>query len=178
MSEELFDKPTNNSESIFDFSAPLRRSRLFNTPFENMLRILELLDVLTTTFNIDRLTMYDFLSIYGKSWCGLNKNLHGDNRFSFLEFRWKRVVMKEAVALAVKNCLIDVVPSALGIVYQINSHGHAVVNSIDSSYASEYREFVLAIAERFHDTSDEEILTFIKQGAINSESGDYAELLD
>lgn len=62
------------------------KNKVFNTTFENMLRILVLMSVLAEPVNSDRLTALDFICIYGKKCKVLDKNLHGDNEFGFAEF--------------------------------------------------------------------------------------------
>ena len=42
------------------------RSKVFNTTFENMLRLLLLVDTLNVPANVDRLAALDFICIYGK----------------------------------------------------------------------------------------------------------------
>ena len=66
------------------------RNRVFNTPFENMLRILLLSSTLKKPANVDRLAALDFICIFGKKCKVLDKNLHGDNEFGFSEFTTKR----------------------------------------------------------------------------------------
>lgn len=79
------------------------KNKIFNTTFENMLRVLLMLDVLDSTVNLDRLTALDFITIYGKKCKVLDKNLHGDNEFGFAEFANKRERITEAIKLAVIN---------------------------------------------------------------------------
>ena len=79
------------------------KNKVFNTTFENMLRILILMSVLAKPANSDRLTALDFICIYGKKCKVLDKNLHGDNEFGFAEFTNKREKITEAIKLSVKN---------------------------------------------------------------------------
>lgn len=76
------------------------RSKVFNTTFENMLRLLLLADMLNAPANVDRLAALDFICIYGKKCKVLDKNLHGDNEFGFAEFINKREKITEAVKLS------------------------------------------------------------------------------
>ena len=76
------------------------RSKVFNTTFENMLRVLLLADTLNNSANVDRLAALDFICIYGKKCKVLDKNLHGDNEFGFAEFANKREKITEAVKLS------------------------------------------------------------------------------
>ena len=49
------------------------RSKVFNTTFENMLRLLLLVDTLNVPANVDRLAALDFICIYGKKCKVLDK---------------------------------------------------------------------------------------------------------
>jgi len=84
------------------------KNRVFNTVFENMLRVLLLFKVLEKPVNIDRITALDFICIYGKKCKVLDKNLHGDNEFGFAEFANKREKKTEAIKLSVRNDYIVV----------------------------------------------------------------------
>ena len=66
------------------------RNGVFNTIFENMLRILLLIDTMNVPANADRIAALDFICIYGKKCKVLDKNLHGDNKFGFSEFANKQ----------------------------------------------------------------------------------------
>ena len=73
------------------------RNKIFNTPFENMLRILLLSATMKKPANVDRLVALDFICIFGKKCKVLDKNLHGDNEFGFSEFTTKRERISEAI---------------------------------------------------------------------------------
>ena len=79
------------------------RNGVFNTTFENMLRILLLIDTMNVPANADRIAALDFICIYGKKCKVLDKNLHGDNKFGFSEFANKRRKITEAIKLSVRN---------------------------------------------------------------------------
>ena len=67
------------------------RNRVFNTPFENMLRILLLSDTLKKPGNVDRLAALDFICIFGKKCKVLDKHFHVDIECGFSEFKSQRV---------------------------------------------------------------------------------------
>ena len=103
------------------------RSKVFNTTFENMLRLLLLADTLNAPANVDRLAALDFICIYGKKCKVLDKNLHGDNEFGFAEFTNKREKITEAVKLSVRNDFFKVEHTDQGFLYSINYRGRQVV---------------------------------------------------
>jgi len=144
------------------------KNRVFNTVFENMLRVLLLFNVLEKPVNIDRITALDFICIYGKKCKVLDKNLHGDNEFGFAEFANKREKITEAIKLSVRNDYIVVDQCDEGFVYAINSRGAEVVNAIQSPYSKAYAVGAKIVCRRFANVTDDAILKFISDKAIEA----------
>lgn len=141
------------------------RSEVFNTTFENMLRLLLLIDTLDTPANVDRLAALDFICIYGKKCKVMDKNLHGDNEFGFAEFANKREKITEAVNLSVRNDFIKVEHTENGLLYSINNRGRQVVQALQSPYARSYVVGAKIVCRRFLGYTDEGILQFISDRA-------------
>lgn len=141
------------------------RNNVFNTTFENMLRILLLLDVLHKPVNIDRISALDFICIYGKKCEVLDKNLHGDNLFGFAEFAFKREKIRDAIRLSVRNNFVSVNNTHDGFLYELNKRGKAVVNELESPYARDYKIGAKIVCRRFARYSDEKILKYISDKA-------------
>ena len=139
--------------------------KIFNTAFENMLRVLLMMDVIGMQTNIDRLTALDFISIYGKKCKLLDKNLHGDNEFGFAEFANKRERIIEAVKIAVTNDYITVENTASGFLYSINDRGKLIVEKIQTPYARSYIMGAKIVYKKFEGMSDEELLKYINNMA-------------
>ncbi|MEC4273188.1 ABC-three component system middle component 2 [Adlercreutzia sp. R25] len=155
-----------------------RKTGVFNSPFENMLRILILLEVVSEPLNLDRITALDFLGVYGRRWDVLDKNLHGDNPFDFAEFTHKRIVMKHAIFSAIKKDFISISANTRGIQYEVNDRGKAVIAAIDSKYATEYRAGIEAVHAQIGDYTDGDLLSYINMKAIEMGASIYAELFD
>lgn len=137
------------------------RSKVFNTTFENMLRILLLADTLNVPANVDRLAALDFICIYGKKCKVLGKNLHGDNEFGFAEFTNKRDKIIEAVNFSVRNDFIKAEHTEQGFLYSINDRGRQVVQGVQSPYAEAYVVGAKIVCRRFAGYTDESILQYI-----------------
>ena len=60
--------------------------RLFNSTFENSLRLLILLDEYDMPKSLDMLYAVDFMSLYGASFGITDQNLNGDNDYKFSVF--------------------------------------------------------------------------------------------
>ena len=77
-------------------------NRIFNTSFENSLRILILLSHATTSLTVDKITAWDFIAINGKSFGLTNVDLHGDNSFTMCEYTARR----ELISIAIKELVL------------------------------------------------------------------------
>lgn len=147
------------------------RNKIFNTPFENMLRILLLTETVNKPMNIDRMAALDFICIFGKKCRVLDKNLHGDNEFGFSEFTTKRERITEAAKLAVKNDFLMVENTKDGFAYSINARGKQVNKGLQSPYARAYVIGAKIVNSRFSAYSDEEILEYISDLSTKAKEG-------
>lgn len=94
---------------------------LFNTPFETGLRAILILSVIRSCgMTIDRLSAYDFMTIYGKDFEVSDRNLHGDNSYSFSELSSKRSVCSEGIKMFVLDGLIAVSRTEGGFLYMMH----------------------------------------------------------
>lgn len=61
--------------------------KIFNSRFENPLRIIPLLDAFGMPQNVDMMYAADFMAVYGKTFGISAKDLNGDNQYKFSELR-------------------------------------------------------------------------------------------
>lgn len=141
------------------------KNRIFNTTFENMLRILLLLAVLDEPVNIDRITALDFICVYGKKCKVLDKNLHGDNEFGFAEFANKREKITDAIKLSVTNDYVSVYKGKEGFSYSLNDRGRIILEGIQTPYAKSYVIGAKIVCRRFKKVNDEVLLKYINDMA-------------
>lgn len=130
-------------------------NKLFNSAFENSLRILLLLAEFNCGQSLDKIYALDFMVSYGATFGVSEVDLNGDNQYKFSEFASRR----EIVRLALKQLVLDglVLPdnSAAGILYSITDSGREYGATLESDYAEEYRitarkivKIVSAVSER------------------------------
>lgn len=144
------------------------KNKIFNTTFENVMRVLLMMYVLDYPVNIDRLAALDFISIYGKKCKVLDKDLHGENEFGFAEFANKRERITEAIRLAVITGYVDVNVSKDGFLYSISTKGKSIVQETQSAYSKGYMVGAKIVNRRFKDSSDEELLKYINDMSIGA----------
>lgn len=117
-------------------------NKIFNTTFENSLRLLIILNCANKALDSDLLSILDFMSIYNKTLSIGEKDLNGKNSFAFCEYTSRRKIIKNAIIELVLKELIEVIQMAKGFCYKINKQGKKIVNSFNTSYAKEYAESI------------------------------------
>lgn len=142
-------------------------NEIFNSSFETGLRILLLLSSISPqAISIDRITAYDFITIYGKDFDVSNTNMHGDSNFNFSELAIKRSNCNEGVKEFVLKGLIDINQTDEGFSYQITPTGQSYVSSLSSEYAELYLATSSVVHKKYSDISDAKLMTLINQKAI------------
>jgi len=138
-------------------------NKLFNTTFENALRLLILLDVYDYPQTLDMLYAVDFMATYGRTFNIIEDNLNGDNQYKFSEFASRR----EAVKIALKALVLDGLVQALnlndGITYTVSSDGEDYCNSLESEYATEYRRNVQLAIKSVAGKTERELISKINK---------------
>ena len=143
--------------------------KLFNTPFEVSLRILLLLyAVRPLAMTIDRISAYDLMSVYGRDFGVTERNLHGENKFSFSEFSAKREQCNDALKSLLLDGFAAVKKSQRGFLFALNDRGVKFAEAMQSEYAGEYMETAKKTHQMFRETSDESLLSEITKQAISS----------
>ena len=142
--------------------------KLFNTTFENALRLLILLDVYDYPQTLDMLYAVDFMATYGKTFNITEDNLNGDNQYKFSEFASRR----EAVKIALKALVLDGLVQALnlndGIAYTVSSDGEDYCNSLESDYATEYRRNAQLVIKSVAGKTERELISKINKMSARS----------
>lgn len=113
--------------------------KVFNSAFENSIRIVILLDVFESPENLDMIYAVDFMVSYGKTFGLSQNNLNGENPYMFSEFAARRGFVKQALKELALYGMIKPVNTSSGIFYQITELGTNFSRSLESDYACEYR---------------------------------------
>jgi hypothetical protein len=143
-------------------------NEIFNSSFETGLRVLLLLSsIRPQAATIDRITAYDFTTIYGRDFGVSKNNLHGDSNFNFSELASKRTNCNEGIKEFVLDGLISIKRTEEGFTYYLNQSGKKYVESLSSDYAAQYLEISQKVHQKFSSVSDEEIINLINKKAIN-----------
>lgn len=137
-------------------------NRLFNSPFEMMLRVILLLSQdKDKYYSLDRIVMLDFVSCYAVDFQLPYSNLHGDNNYKFGEIANRRQLVQEAIKNLVTRGLVEVKVEK-GYSFCISKLGLAYANKLESSYANEYRAISESAIKKYRKESDENILSLVR----------------
>lgn len=135
---------------------------VFNTTFENSLRILLLLSIVNTA-TADRIAVYDFIAIYGKNFDVSEKNLHGDNDFELCEFATRRKYVLKALKELIIDNYISVKNTEIGFVYSINKNGLSIAMSLSTEYSVEYRLIIRMVVKKFECANEVSLIKIIDE---------------
>ena len=78
-------------------------NKLYNSTFENSIRVLLLLNKYEMPQTLDMVYVIDFMTLYGASLGITDHNLNGDNDYKFSVFASHRECVKEALKELVLN---------------------------------------------------------------------------
>ena len=137
-------------------------NKLFNSPFEMMLRVLLLLSQdKKNYYSVERIVLLDFVSCYAADFQLPYSNLHGTNNYKFGEIASRRKLVQEAIKLLVTKGMIDVKIDR-GYLFGISGLGLTYIKKLESSYATEYKSISKAAIKKFRKESDENILDLVR----------------
>lgn len=130
--------------------------------------MLILFTIRSTGLTIDRIAAYDFMTIYGKEFEVSERNLHGDNSYSFSELSSKRSVCSEGVKMFVLDGLIAVNRTQEGFLYKLTNAGRKYIKTLESDYKDQYLAIVENVHKKYARKSDATILNEISSKAVQS----------
>ncbi len=136
-------------------------NNLFNTPFENSLRILILLSFIKNPLTVDKITAWDFIAVNGKSFGLTHIDLHGENSFTICEYTARRVQITVAVKELVLRGLITVEEMYNGFCYKINVLGEKIVEQFQTNYAEDYAVAIQKTAPFCLDKDERQLIKYI-----------------
>lgn len=146
-------------------------NKLFNSSFENSLRLLILLDEITEPKSLDMLYAADFMCVYGATFQLAQTDLNGENPYKFSEFASRREVVQSALKALVLDGFAVPVKLDRGIAYTISSEGEDYCQLLDSEYASEYRQVAARIVKVIGIRSERTVIRKINHMSAESLKG-------
>lgn len=143
-------------------------NKLFNTPFELSLHVVLLLNVANEGLTLDRIAAYDFIAIYSEDFGVANRSLNGENGFAFSELSARRNLTKTAIKDLVLDGLVIASDNNMGILYSVSESGRKMSESLQSEYATQYKELMRLVVDKYKDISDVLLFDEINRQSANS----------
>ena len=143
-------------------------NKLFNTDFENALRLVILLDLFDMPQSLDMLYAVDFIAVYGVPFGITRTNLNGNNPFMFSEFASRREVVRNALRTLVRHDMVLPINLNQGIFYIITPSGEDFSASLESTYAKEYRLAAEKVIRRFGNIPDVKLIEMVNKKSADS----------
>ena len=142
--------------------------RLYNSGFEIEPRILLISCTYSLpSFSEDMFSMLDFMAIYSNEFAPGVPNLHGDNSFKFSEVAAKKESVRAAIKRLVCEGFLNVIVEK-GFTYQITDSGKKYADSLESSYAIQYKYNLLEIQKRYSNYTEQDLSVLIREKAVKS----------
>ena len=145
--------------------------RIFNSEFENELRLMLLIDTFQNPQNADMIYAADFMVTYGQAFGITDHNLNGENLYKFSEFISRRSLVHKVLKELTFNGYAKPILTSSGIVYQLTAEGERLSRSLDSDYAKEYRSTAINVIKYIGRKSERTLIAEINKMAAVSLRG-------
>ena len=145
--------------------------RIFNSEFENELRLILLIDTFPKPQNADMIYAADFMVTYGQVFGIANHNLNGENLYKFSEFVSRRPLVQKVLKELTFNGYAKPLSTSSGIVYRLTDEGERMSRSLDSDYAIEYRTTAAEVIKSIGRKSERTLISEINKMAASSLKG-------
>lgn len=147
--------------------------RIFNSVFENELRIILLMDTFKKSQNADMIYAADFIVTYGCTFGISDYNLNGENMYKFSEFISRRALVQKTLKELIFNGYAKPILTFSGIVYQLTAEGKRMSRLLDSDYAKEYRATAVNVIKYIGKKSERTLISEInKMAALSLRGGE------
>lgn len=140
----------------------MKMTRLFNSTFETLLRVLLVLSI-KNKLSIDRILEYEFMATYGKRFGISEENLHGDNKFDFAEISVRRSNIRKAIGQLYLSGLVKLKEGNQGFTYSLSKEGEKVAQRLNSEYANEFTINLKRIVKEYDDFDDGGLMQLINE---------------
>ena len=145
--------------------------RIFNSEFENELRLILLISAFKKPQNADMIYAADFMVTYGQTFGLAEHNLNGENLYKFSEFLSRRPLVQKVLKTLAFNGYAKPLSTSSGIVYQLTDEGERLSRSLDSEYAKEYRTTAAEVIKYIGRKSERTLISEINKKAALSLKG-------
>lgn len=149
-------------------------SSVFNTSFETGLRIILILNyVHPKSYSIEKLTAYDFITLYGRDFGISPDNLQSENFFRYSELATKRENIKKSLKMFIAEGYVMVRSNVSGFSYIISKVGQDFCNEFNNYYATKYSYYFAEAVQKYSQLTDRKLMQVIFDKALVAEKEQY-----
>lgn len=112
--------------------------KVFNTIFENSMRLLLILSNIRKPISSDMIAIIDFLTLYSETLGIGGSDINGQNSLAFCEYIARQSIMKKSIKQMSVDGFININKTNNGFCYSISEKGKSFVQSLDSRYKDNY----------------------------------------
>lgn len=135
-------------------------TNIFNSTFENSLRIVILLSNCSIEIRQERIVYLDFITCYSYDF-GFSENINGNNSSKKAEITLRRAKIKKALHELVVDGFIKPIDNESGHYFMITLEGKQFSEQLSSNYANKYRIISRSVITQFSDKTDKGLLDLI-----------------
>ena len=135
-------------------------TNIFNSTFENSLRIVILLSNCSIEIRQERIVYLDFITCYSHDF-GFSENINGNNSSKKAEITLRRAKIKKALHELVVDGFIKPIDNESGHYFMITLEGKQFSEQLSSNYANKYRIISRSVITQFSDKTDKGLLDLI-----------------
>ncbi len=143
----------------------MKMKTIYNSLFENSLRIMLLLDAFQMPQNLDRIYVVDFMVLYGKSLHVSEVNINGENPYYFSEFASRRDLIRSTLKSLVMEGFVLPTKDARGVLYCLTDGGKVCCRALESEYAVEYLKTAKQLISDLSERDETDLIAEINRAA-------------
>lgn len=133
---------------------------LFNSVFENSLRIMLLLNNTKFPLRQEKILYLDFITCYSKDF-GFTENINGQNTSKKAELCLRRKNIQKALRSLVLDGFVKPIDKENGRYYIATSYGKIFSNQLSSNYGNRYKTISKNVIKKYIFSDDKSLLDFI-----------------
>lgn len=142
--------------------------RIFNSTYENALRVMLILDAFGSEQTLDKIYTADFMTVYGKTFGFSDTELNGDNQYKYSEFMVRRGIVQKALKDLVLKGMVVPIGDQARFTYELSAEGKKCCNNLSSEYVSEYRKAAANVTKALSERPNRSIIEYVNRMSAES----------
>lgn len=112
--------------------------KVFNTIFENSIRLLLILSNIKKSISCDMIAIIDFLTLYSHTLGIGGSDINGQNSLAICEYISRQSIIKKSIKQMSVDGFININQTVNGFGYSISEKGKSFIQTLESRYKNNY----------------------------------------